>query len=152
MSVRKERIFLKIENKLYDFISYKERRKNALLNLEKKVYQYSSMSDTEFLMDYVNAYAKYERKKLILIFSIPVIIALLFNIGSGALTVISKLSVTESYTFIVNEKVNAIIDIVLILTTVLFIFGIFFIIIFINQFYALAKDKRTIEEIKSIRK
>ena len=110
------------------------------------------MSDTEFLMDYVNAYAKYERKKLILIFSIPVIIALLFNIGSGALTVISKLSVTESYTFIVNEKVNAIIDIVLILTTVLFIFGIFFIIIFINQFYALAKDKRTIEEIKSIRK
>lgn len=140
---------------LYDWlykITYNYQRNKTMLDFIEKKNKYLKMTDDEFLMEYVNVTAKHERKKLILIFSIPVIIALLFNIGNVALTVIGKLSFSENYKLIENEITNnAIIEIVLILTTVLFAFGIFFIIIFINQFYTLAKDKRTIEEIKSIR-
>lgn len=152
MSVRKERIFLKIENKLYNFISYKERRKKALLTFEKKVNQYSSISDTEFLMDYVNISAKHERKKAILLFSVPPIIIMLFGIGNSVIKVFTKLASFENYVVVIDEKAKAFFGLTLFIAMMAFALGIFFIVIFINQFYALTKEKKIMEEIKSIRK
>lgn len=140
------------KGKLYDVfnkMTYKYQYEKDLKLYQKKISEYTRMSDDEFLMQYIEVNAKYKRKKILLsVLSISFIASIVFDIWQYVLQLIVKMEdVTNDIPLTIEEysKIGIIFITfgATVLTTVILIFCML-----LKDMYNLSKEKYFLEEMK----
>lgn len=140
------------KGKLYDVfnkMTYKYQYEKDLKSYQKKISEYTRMSDDEFSIQYIEVNAKYERQMIILsILSISFIASIVFGLWRYIFMMIVKMTdVIDGIPLTNDEYFNlGIICIALGATVSITVISIFYILL--KDMHKLSKEKYLLEEMK----
>lgn len=144
------------KDKLYDVfykMTYKYQYEKDLKGYIDKKNQYLKMSDNEFEFNYINTLTKCERAKVMLtLFSITLIISILFDIWNGTFQFLSKVYLSEYMDIISNELRENVIFTVLIFLIIVMLIGVYVIYRFFKNYIEITKERNFMNEIKKLRR
>lgn len=140
------------KDKLYDVfnkMTYKYQYEKSLTNYIDKRDQYLKMTDDEFLMQYIEVNAKYERQMILLsILSISFITSIMFGFWRYLLMLIVKMTEVMNDIPLTEEEYFNVGIICILFGATVFITVILIFYILLKDMYKLSKDKCFLEEMK----
>lgn len=140
------------KQQLLDFFSYTKRRNKKLSKMIQKKEKYVSMTDDEFLMEYIETVSLYEYKKLIVFFmGIGILIVFFANIWKYLPKII------DMYAKIVFDETLPLeielgFELIIWFYIIIMISIVFFCYRMIRAYKKIIEKKNFLEEIKRIRR